>query len=163
MVLAFRTDPDGVGVTAIEQIIGARVAHLRAEHGMTQAELGQRLEPYTGLAWSRQNVRNAEVGNRAWSANDVLAVSTVFGVSIAELFTPLPGHRGGVVSAGGAVLTASDLAARTASSSGIPSQDAAALVRESARLAETIRNLFGPGSSAEPNESKKEGKRVVIK
>lgn len=143
-------------MTTIEQIIGARVAQLRAEHGMTQVELGRRLEPYTGLAWSRQNLRSAEVGNRAWSANDVLAVASVFGVSIAELFTPLPGQRGNVVTAGGAVINPAALAARTASSAAIPAQDAATLVRESARLAETIHTLFGPAASGQSGTSKKE-------
>ncbi len=146
----------GDGVTTIEQIIGARVAQLRAEHGMTQVELGRRLEPYTGLAWSRQNLRNAEVGNRAWSANDVLAVAMVFGVTVAELFTPLPDQRGDVVTAGGGVITAAALAARTASSATIPAQDAATLLRESARLAETIHTLFGPMASAGPDTLKKE-------
>ena len=143
-------------MTTIEQIIGARVARLRVEHGMTQTELGRRLEPYTGLAWSRQNLRSAEVGNRAWSANDVLAVATVFGVSIAELFTPLPDQRGNVVTAGGAVIKSAALAARTASPTAIPVQDAAMLVRESARLAETIHTLFGPATVAGPAKSKKE-------
>ena len=149
-------------MTTVEQIIGARVAHLRAEHGLTQVELGQRLEPYTGLAWSRQNVRNAEVGKRGWSANDVLAVACVFGVSIAELFTPLPGQRGGVVTAGGAVVSAAELSARTASTAAIPAQDAASLVRESARLAETIHSLFGPAEAAGPAKSKKEGRNRVV-
>ena len=144
-------------MTTIEQIIGARVARLRVEHGMTQVELGRRLEPYTGLAWSRQNLRNAEVGNRAWSANDVLAMASVFGVSIVELFTPLPDQRGDVVTAGGAVIEAADLAARTASLTAVPAQDAATLVRESARLAETIHTLFGPMASAGPDTSKKVG------
>ena len=149
-------------MTTIEQIIGARVARLRVEHGMTQVELGRRLEPYTGLAWSRQNLRNAEVGNRAWSANDVLAVASVFGVSIMELFTPLPDQRGGVVTAGGAVIKAAELAARTASSAAIPAQDAATLVRESARLAETIHTLFGSVTSAGPDKPKTEGTSRVI-
>ena len=147
----------GDGMTTIEQIIGARVARLRVEHGMTQVELGRRLEPYTGLAWSRQNLRNAEVGNRAWSANDVLAVVSVFGVSITELFTPLPDQRGNVVTAGGAIIKPAELIARTASSAAIPAQDAATLVRESARLAETIYTLFGPMASAGPDTSKKDG------
>jgi transcriptional regulator with XRE-family HTH domain len=149
-------------VTTIEQIIGARVARLRVEHGMTQVELGQRLEPFTGLAWSRQNLRNAEVGNRAWSANDVLAVASVFGVSIAELFTPLPEQRGHVVTAGGAVIKAADLAARTTSQAAIPAQDAATLVRESARLAETIHTLFGSRASAWPDTSRKESAKHVV-
>jgi transcriptional regulator with XRE-family HTH domain len=149
-------------VATIEQVIGARVAHLRAEHGMTQVELGQRLEPFTGLAWSRQNLYNAESGNRAWSANDLLAVATVFGVSIAELFTPLPGQGGGIVTAGGAVVTAAALSVRTASPAAIPAQDAAMLVRESARLAETIRSLFGSADVAGSATSKKEGRQRVV-
>lgn len=149
-------------MTTIEQIIGARVARLRVEHGMTQVELGRRLEPFTGLAWSRQNLRNAEVGNRAWSANDVLAVASVFGVSIAELFTPLPDQRGDVVTAGGAVIKAAELAVRTASLASVPAQDAATLVRESARLAETIHTLFGSVASTGPDKSKKERKSRVL-
>lgn len=149
-------------MTTIEQVIGARVAQLRTQHGMTQTDLGRQLEPYTGLAWSRQNVRSAEVGIRAWSANDVLAVASVFGVSIAELFTPLPDQRGGVVTAGGAVLKAADLAARIAPLASVPAQDAATLVRESARLAETIHALFGSVASTRPNQPRKEEKSRVL-
>lgn len=158
------SDPiEGLCVASIEETIGARVARLRRELGMTQAELGQAMEPYTGLVWSRANVSNAEAGVRAWTASDVLAACMVLGVSPAVLFTPLPDQIEGVQAPSGRVITSDEMrgivttpsaAALSDESAVYVATEANRLRGELSRLTEVITTLFG--MSAEPNQ-KKEG------
>ena len=151
-------------MASIEETIGARVALLRREHGLTQVELGRSLEPYTGLAWSRANVSNAENGTRAWTAGDVLAACMVLGVSPALLFTPLPGQVEGVEASSGRVVTPDELhgiitpanaASLSDESAAYVAAEAKRLRAELARLTEVITTVFG--TSAEPDQ-RKEGK-----
>lgn len=149
-------------MATIEAIIGARVARLRRDQGMTQAQLGQALEPYTGLAWSRANVSNAEAGARAWTASDVLAVCMTLRVSPAVLFTPLPDQPGGVQTTGGGVIASDEMrdvlalpntAALSDELATHVTTEVSRLREEVSRLAEIITPLLG--ASAESNQ--KEG------
>ncbi len=119
---------------SIEQVIGARVAQLRRERGMTQVEFGQALEPYTGTVWSRQNLGSAESGRRGWTANDMIAVAMVLDATIADLLTPTPEMSGDLRTTGGATVTAPELAMRTARPLALPAADAADVTRDAENL-----------------------------
>jgi transcriptional regulator with XRE-family HTH domain len=148
-------------LTSIEEIIGARVARLRKEQGMTQAELGRAMAPYVGLSWSRANVSNAEAGSRAWTASDVLAVCMTLRVSPVVLFTPLPDQVGGVQTAGSNVITPdemqgilalSDTVALSDETAAYIAAEAGRLRAEISRLTEIIAALLR--ASSEPNHQK---------
>lgn len=150
-------------MATIEETIGTRVARLRREQGLTQAELGRALEPYTGLVWSRANVSNAEAGVRAWTASDVLAACMVLNVSPAVLFTPLPDQIEGVEAASGRLIapdeihglvTSANAAALSDESAAYVAVEANRLRSELARLTEVITTLFGV--PAEPDQKKEE-------
>jgi hypothetical protein len=146
-------------LATIEAIIGARVARLRRDQGMTQAQLGQALEPYTGLAWSRANVSNAEAGARAWTASDVLAVCMTLRISPSVLFMPLPDQLGDVQTAGNRVIASDEIrdvlalpnmAALSGELATHVATEVGRLRDEVSRLAEIITPLLG--ASAESNE-----------
>lgn len=73
----------------IEEYIGRGISESRARTGMTQAELGDKLGSYTGKGWSRQAVSAAELGNRAFTASDLLALSLALEVPITFLICPM--------------------------------------------------------------------------
>lgn len=74
----------------IEEVIGRRIQELRkAQPGaeeMTQERLGALLAPLLGKPWSRQAVSAAEAGRRAFTAAEVVALATVLGTTIDDLF-----------------------------------------------------------------------------
>lgn len=70
----------------IEQAIGANVARVRKERGLSQTDLGQAIEQHQGRPWSRQAVSAAEKGQRAFSAADLMALARVLDVSIPSFF-----------------------------------------------------------------------------
>jgi hypothetical protein len=123
---------------------------------MTQAELGQLLEPYTGTVWSRQNLGSAESGRRGWTANDVLAISMLFQVPITELFTPLPDQPGDIRTTGGAVVTQAELSRRTARPAAIAPTDATRLVQAAERLSIMIRTFLGSVADGHTPQLRKE-------
>lgn len=126
----------------IEQVIGANVAHLRRESGMTQVELGRALEPFTGSTWSHSNLSLAEKGRRGWSANDVLSVAMVFQVPVWALFTPRPDQAGDLHTAGQAVVTQAEWITRTAAPSAAAPADAEQVNREVERVTEAARKAI---------------------
>lgn len=71
-------------MTTLEQQIGENVRALRGQRSM-QA-LGLALEPFTGRAWSRQAVWDAERGHRAFTAAELLALAGALGVTLPQLF-----------------------------------------------------------------------------
>lgn len=80
----------------IEHYIGRGISEARTQRGITQAELGERLERYTGKAWSRQAVSSAELGNRAFTAADLLALSLALETPVTLLMAPMtvaPGNN----------------------------------------------------------------------
>lgn len=72
----------------IEEIVGHNVRVAREAAGLTQEELGKKLEQLLGREWPRQTVSTAEKGGRSFTANEVLAISLVTRVSVASLFNP---------------------------------------------------------------------------
>lgn len=89
-------DSDEMEVMTIEQMIGRRIQDLRQQidDGSTsQAEIGRRLGSYLPKPWARQSVSHAEAGNRAFTAVELIALSRVFDIPVADLLTPPPGVR----------------------------------------------------------------------
>jgi transcriptional regulator with XRE-family HTH domain len=59
----------------IEEAVGHRLRQAREDHGLTQAELGEKLKLYLGKAWSRQAVSLAEAGQRSFTAAELVALA----------------------------------------------------------------------------------------
>ncbi|MEU3432394.1 helix-turn-helix transcriptional regulator [Streptomyces sp. NPDC006863] len=71
--------------------IGEHLRRLRRQAGMSQAEAGVAIAAHRGApSWSRQAVNAAERGNRAWTADDVVALAATFGVTPGSLFEEVP-------------------------------------------------------------------------
>ncbi len=79
----------------IEEVIGRQIQVLRMklDPPVPQAEIGRRLGEYLAKPWPRQSVSHAEAGNRAFTAVELVAFSSVFGVTVSELLQPPPGVR----------------------------------------------------------------------
>lgn len=73
----------------IEASIGRKVRFLRSSQGLSQEELGRRLAPLVGKVWSRSTVSQAEGGNRAFVAAELVALASVLGVTASYLLVPL--------------------------------------------------------------------------
>lgn len=71
----------------LEEVIGARIAANR-DGRMTQAEFGERVGRYLGKTWSRQTVSAAEKGGRAFTALELIVISTVLDIPMGVLFLP---------------------------------------------------------------------------
>ena len=71
----------------LEQVIGARIKTLREGQGISQAELGSRMEPWMGRAWTRQAVSSAEKGARDFGAAELVAFAAVLRTNVAYLFS----------------------------------------------------------------------------
>jgi len=74
----------------VEEFVGRRIREVREAGGMSQEEFGRAIGPLLGKPWARQAVSNAELGNRAFTAAELVAVAAVTGVSVARLLTPPP-------------------------------------------------------------------------
>ncbi|WP_282947841.1 helix-turn-helix domain-containing protein [Cellulomonas endometrii] len=90
-------DVPGHEVVTATQVVAYNLARARESSGLTQAELGERLTALTGTPWSRATVSAAERGWTAGSENvrhfdadELLALSIVFGLPIAWFFLPPP-------------------------------------------------------------------------
>lgn len=71
--------------------IGQHLKRLRKKAGISQTEAGRRIAEQRGVpAWSRQAINAAERGDRAWTADDVVALAATFGVVPGSLFEPIP-------------------------------------------------------------------------
>jgi hypothetical protein len=86
----------------LEKMIGAQVAAAR-DGKMTQAELGERVGRYLGKQWSRQTVSAAEKGGRAFTALELLALSTELDVPLSSLLSPVGDEADGVVETPGGI------------------------------------------------------------
>lgn len=69
------------------RVIGENVKALRRDR-FSAAELGARIGELLGKAWPRQTIYLLEQGERKVSAEEVVALSEVLGVSVADLFVP---------------------------------------------------------------------------
>lgn len=73
----------------IEEVVGANLARLRGEVGMSQAELGQAVGAYLDKTWSRQAVSASEKGRRAFTSAELVALALILEVSIDFLLMPV--------------------------------------------------------------------------
>lgn len=78
-------------VMRVEEMVGRRVREHRELLGMTQEELGRRLEPLLGKAWPRQAVWGAERGQRAFTSAELVALASVLATTPARLISSPPG------------------------------------------------------------------------
>lgn len=69
----------------LEEAIGQKLAWLRNDRGMSQAQLGEALGRYSEKPWSRQAVNSAERGNRAFTARDLVALALALETSVPSL------------------------------------------------------------------------------
>lgn len=73
------------------QRIGEHLKRLRKKAGISQAEAGRRIAVQRSApAWSRQAINAAERGDRAWTADDMVALAAAFGVTPGSLFDEAP-------------------------------------------------------------------------
>lgn len=78
---------------SINSLVAANVTHARTMRGMTQEQLGKRLEAVTGRPWSKATVsaleRSADgVRVRQFDADDLVAIAHVLDVQLMFLFKP---------------------------------------------------------------------------
>lgn len=85
----------------IPEVIGRNVAAARKRAGMTQAGLGQWVGMELGAdPWSRSTVSQAEGGQRAFVAAEIVALCTVLEIGLTDIFSgvhvpgPQPIQRG---------------------------------------------------------------------
>lgn len=70
---------------------------------MTQAELGKRVGRYLGRAWSPQTVSAAEKGRRAFTALELMVLSTELDVPIHSLLSPAFSDGDGAIETPGGI------------------------------------------------------------
>lgn len=78
---------------SINSLVASNVTEARARRGMTQQQLGERLEAVTGRRWSKATVsaleRSADgVKVRQFDADDLVAIAHVLDVQLISLFLP---------------------------------------------------------------------------
>lgn len=73
----------------LEEAIGEKLAWLRNDRQLTQAQLGESLGRYLEKPWSRQAVNSAERGNRSFTAKDLVALALALDTSVPSLLLPL--------------------------------------------------------------------------
>ncbi|WP_400158523.1 helix-turn-helix domain-containing protein [Arthrobacter sp. BPSS-3] len=111
----------------ITQVIGHNVRTKRDALGMTAAVLGERLGEIFGKPWPRQTIYMMESGDRAMVAHEVLAVSHVLEIPLAQLFLPPADVR--TVTTGTLAIPAESLASDLSASSDEQMQRIARSVR----------------------------------
>lgn len=81
-----------IGSTAtIRQVIGANIEAARKGMGLSQSQLGGRLEQWLEAAWTRQAVSNAEAGKRSFAVDDLVGLSIGLRTSVQQLMMPPAG------------------------------------------------------------------------
>lgn len=82
--MLFDVTTKGAGVK-LEEAIGKKLAWLRNDREMSQAQLGEALGRYLEKPWSRQAVNAAEQGKRAFTARDMVALALALETSVPSL------------------------------------------------------------------------------
>lgn len=72
----------------VEELVGRRVREIREDLGMSQGQLGEEIGKLLSKPWSRQTVSMAELGRRAFTAAELIALAHVLGVHVGQMFTP---------------------------------------------------------------------------
>lgn len=94
----------------IEEAIGANMARLREEAGLSQKQLGEALGAYLGKTWTRQAVSAAEKGRRAFTAAELVSLALVLRTSMDFLlFLPVRSESLGDLLPGKAEIARGDL------------------------------------------------------
>lgn len=73
---------------SVRQIVGRNIVKLRTAAGLSQNDLGIKLEQWLESSWSRQAVSQAEQGKRAFGVDDLVALSVALDASLKQLLTP---------------------------------------------------------------------------
>jgi transcriptional regulator with XRE-family HTH domain len=68
-----------------QEAVGRRIYEIRTGLGMTQEQVGERLEHYLGRPWPKQAISQAERGLREFDVTELLAFSMVLVTSVADL------------------------------------------------------------------------------
>ncbi len=100
----------------VEEMVGRRLREARERAGLSQAQLGTRMGAYTGKLLSRQSISQAEQGQRAFTAAELIAFAHITRAVPAEFLTP-PDDVDDVVLPGGFVMPRSEFATRELSAS----------------------------------------------
>lgn len=82
--------PELQGTATLRQIIGANLEKARRDMQLSQQAFGARLIQWLPTAWSPQAVSLAERGNRAFGADDLLALSVGLRVPVPYFLMPPP-------------------------------------------------------------------------
>lgn len=77
-----------MGSQKVGELVGMNVKAARERRGMTQGQLGLALEAFLGKTWTRQAVSIAESGDRAFAAEDLLALAGATGTTVEDLLLP---------------------------------------------------------------------------
>lgn len=85
---------------SVREIVGLNIVRLRTAAGLSQKDLGVRLEQWLESSWSRQAVSQAEQGKRAFGVDDLVALSVALDSSIQQLLGP-PADANKIVLASG--------------------------------------------------------------
>lgn len=72
----------------LEQMIGKRIAKLRAQCGLSPTDLGGQLAMFLAKPWSRQAVWAAETGQRVFTAAELVALAALLRTTVGELLEP---------------------------------------------------------------------------
>jgi transcriptional regulator with XRE-family HTH domain len=74
------------------EIVGYRIRKERTRRGLSQAALGEIISGLTGTKWYPQTVGAAEQGERAFTVDDLIALSIALTLTIEQLTTAPPGE-----------------------------------------------------------------------
>ncbi|MFJ5860850.1 hypothetical protein ACIQCM_05480 [Pseudarthrobacter sp. NPDC092439] len=91
----------------MSKVVGHNARKRRIELGMDVPEFGSKMEDALGKPWKRQTVSAMENGDRAMTANDLVAISYVLGETPSMLL--VPPMEAEDVQVGNLKLTTSDL------------------------------------------------------
>lgn len=72
----------------MSKVVGHNAKRRRLELGMDVPEFGSKMEEALGKPWKRQTVSAMENGDRAMTANDLVAISYVLGETPSMLLVP---------------------------------------------------------------------------
>ncbi len=71
-------------------LVGANMERIRKERGIPLDELGQRVERFLGVTWSRQVVWSIQKGHRKFGVADLVALAYVLDCSVPDLLAAEP-------------------------------------------------------------------------
>lgn len=77
----------------IEELVGQNLKAVRERKGLSQAELGRKLKPFLGKAWSRPAVSIAESGGRSFVVAELAALALALETSVLRLLGPTEDER----------------------------------------------------------------------